>query len=244
MRPGYGYVGAVDPGQDEGAPAGDGVFRMDLAGGDAELVLSLAGLAAMRPKPSMVGAKHWVNHVQINTEGSRFACLHRWRVPDGRGKWRTRLVTAGLDGSDPFILLDDDMVSHYDWRDGEGLLAWANVDGVGMRYWLCRDRSPEREVVGEGVLTCDGHCSYSPDRRWVLTDTYPDSDGKRTLLLFRPDDGVRVDLGRFHAGGLKGPVRCDLHPRWGRDGRSVCFDSVHVGTRQMYVMDVSEVVGA
>ena len=53
-----------------------------------------------------------------------------------------------------------------------------------------------------------------------------------------------MDLGRFHAGGLKGPVRCDLHPRWSPDGRRVCFDSVHGGTRQMYVMDVSEVVGA
>jgi Tol biopolymer transport system component len=113
-----------------------------------------------------------------------------------------------------------------------------------MRYWLCRDRSPEREVVGDGVFTCDGHCSFSPDGRWILTDTYPDAEGKRTLILFRPEDGVRVDMGRFHAGGLAGPVRCDLHPRWSPDGRRVCFDSVHEGTRQMYVMDVSEVVGA
>jgi hypothetical protein len=37
-------------------------------------------------------------------------------------------------------------------------------------------------------------------------------------------------------------IRCDLHPRWGRDGRAVCIDSAHEGARQMYVLDVSGLV--
>jgi Tol biopolymer transport system component len=91
------------------------------------------------------------------------------------------------------------------------------------------------------VLTEDGHCSYSPDRQWVLTDTYPDDRHERTLLLYHPESGRRLDLGRFHSPpALEGECRCDLHPRWSRDGRRVCFDSAHEGTRQMYVLDVTQ----
>ena len=47
-------------------------------------------------------------------------------------------------------------------------------------------------------------------------------------------------LGSFHADpGLGKENRCDLHPRWSRDGRQVCIDSVHESQRQMYVIDVS-----
>ena len=54
----------------------------------------------------------------------------------------------------------------------------------------------------------------------------------------------KVMLGRFLSPlPFRGEIRCDLHPRWSRDGRQVCFDSVHEGTRQIYVMDVSEIVG-
>ena len=37
-------------------------------------------------------------------------------------------------------------------------------------------------------------------------------------------------------------MRSDLHPRWNRDGTQICFDSVHEGTRQVYVLNVKEIV--
>jgi Tol biopolymer transport system component len=65
----------------------------------------------------------------------------------------------------------------------------------------------------------------------------------RTLILYRPSDGYRLDIGRFFAPReLDGEIRCDLHPRWSRDGQKICFDSVHEGHRQIYVVDVSEIV--
>src|SRR5690606_16485691 len=99
-----------------------------------------------------------------------------YRKLTGRGftGHQTRLFTANADGTDLRCLAADGMVSHYSWRDDDHLLAWMRKSPVGDRYWLIDDRSADAVVVGDGLLTRDGHCTYSPDRRWILTDTYPD----------------------------------------------------------------------
>lgn len=57
--------------------------------------------------------------------------------------------------------------------------------------------------------------------------------------------GKRRDLGSFYAAlHLSKENRCDLHPRWSRDGTLVCIDSVHENQRQMYILDVSSIVKA
>ena len=241
-RPGYGYVGLPDPSVDNLCPDDDGIYWMDIETGESRLIISLEQIVDIGRDSSMDGAKHWFNHLQFNHDGSRFLFLHRWKQSD-RGRW-TRLFTANPDGSDICCVSDHEMTSHFDWRNSTQILAWARRHGIGDRYFLFTDRSEQVDIIGEGALTCDGHCSYSPDGRWMLTDTYPDaSDSKRTLILYRLEDGHRVDVGRYYSlPEIAGEIRCDLHPRWGRDGRQVCFDSVHEGHRQIYTIDVSSIV--
>jgi hypothetical protein len=242
LRPGYGYASAPDPYEHALHPAEDGISSMDLATGESRLIVTYDQIANWDRQPSMEGYPHWFNHLQINTDDSRFAFLHRWR--NAAGQWYTRLFTANFDGTEIRCLSDHEMVSHYDWRDESHILAWARRHGRGDHYYLFTDGRDEIETVGADVLPTDGHCSYSPDRRWVLTDTYPDEEHMRTLLLYDPAANRRVPLGRFLSPpALTGAFRCDLHPRWSRDGRQVCFDSVHTGERQMYVIDVADIVG-
>ena len=241
-RPGYGYSGLPDPWEDDPCPEEDGIYWMDLATGKHRLIISLRQIAEIRHHPSMDGDKHWFNHLLFSPDDKRFIFLHRWRPQEG-AHWRTRMFTANPDGSDIYCVSDHEMVSHFDWYNPKQILAWARRYGIGDRYFLFTDRTDHFEVLGEGILTCDGHCSYSPDGRWILTDTYPDSENMRTLILYRPSDRYRVDIGRFFSPEkLKGEIRCDLHPRWSRDGRKVCIDSAHEGGRQVYVLDVSEIV--
>lgn len=241
-RPGYGYKGVDDPAVGKNAPDDDGIYHLDLVSGESQLVISLAQLAALRPHDSMRDAEHWVNHLQCSRSGQRFAFLHRWRQQGHQG-WFTRLLTAAPDGHDIAILADEGYVSHYDWRSDDAVLAWSRHNGE-RHYHLYNDGADHVRTVGVDVLTVDGHCSYSPDGRWVLTDTYPDPQtSERTLILYKPETNHRIDVGKFYAPpDLQGEIRCDLHPRWNRNGTQICIDSAHEHTRQMYVIDVAEIV--
>lgn len=244
-RPGYGYVGAADPFQAELQPAADGVWWLDLDTGDTRLVVSLEQAVRIRHRDEMDGARHWFNHLQFNNSDTRFLFLHRYVVADGAR--RTRLFTSDADGADVRLVNDDDMTSHFDWRDAGHICAWARQHDRGDFYYLFDDvdvgAGAVPEIIGQGTLTEDGHCSFAHDGRWMLTDTYPNADHERTLLLWDMEAERRVDLGAFYAvPDITGEIRCDLHPRWNRDGTQICFDSVHEGSRQMYVMDVGHVV--
>jgi hypothetical protein len=248
-RPGYGYAGVDDPHASDPHPSGDGVWRVDLASGGGEIIVPLAELAARDPKPSMAGAWHYVNHIQPSRNGRRIAFFHIWHR-DAKA-WEVRLYSCNPDGGGLTCLLDTGFVSHYDWRDDDTVLVWANRPGAPARFLLVSHPAsgaapgqPVFTVFGEQRLREDGHCSFSPDGRWVLNDTYPDAHHKRTLMLVGAGDARRVDIARLWSPKSRwwGEIRCDLHPRWSRDGRRICIDSVHDGTRQMYVADVSRIV--
>lgn len=240
-RPGYGYCGIRDPWYSEKAPSKDGIYLVDIENSSYELIISLRELSQINPQSSFEGAKHWVNHLLFNTKGDRFIFLHRWASP-GRG-FITRMFTASRDGSDLHLLVDSGVVSHFDWRDDRYILAWCRIPGKGKHFFLIDDSSGEASPVGEDVLTSNGHCSYSPDRKWILTDTYPDSEGYRNLMIYNVENGEVILLGRFYSlPELEGEIRCDLHPRWSRDGKYVCIDSSHEGNRQMYVIDLSDIL--
>jgi hypothetical protein len=241
-RPGYGYAGVPDPFGGAHHPAQDGIHRLDLDSGDAELVLSLERLATNDATPDMRDTVHWVNHVQVSPSGRRFAFLHRWRV--GESGWGTRLYAAEANGSGLTLLLGAGMVSHYDWQDDDRILVWARHPETGQDRFLKVDVAHGvTGVFGEGSLVQDGHCSFSPDRRWVLNDTYPDPYRLRTLMVVRYADEQRIDLARLYApAAIAGEIRCDLHPRWRPDGRQVCIDSVHTGERQVYLVNLPSMV--
>lgn len=237
LRPGYGYIAMDDTSKNDPAPKDRGIWWMDLKTGKTKLVVTLDQLARNRPKKNFENAHHWVNHLLFNPSGSRFIFLHRWGVP-GKG-WQTRLYTAKPDGTDLRLVIDTGMVSHFDWMDDDTILAWTQTAKGERAFFLIDDKSGEMTKFGGEILDRDGHCSYSPDRNWVLNDTYPDRQRNQTLMLIRLSDMKRFDLGKFFLPPeLRGPFRCDLHPRWNRDGTKVCFDSAHEPTRQLYVIDV------
>ena len=220
----------------------DGVWRVDLESGQGKLIFNLAMLIARETRPEMAESEHQVNHIIYSPKGRRFVFMHRWTGSRGRF---SRLYVANSDGSDLRILMDDRMVSHYYWRDEDYLLAWARTQEVGDRYYLINAITGEWQIVGDGILALygDGHPSFSPNRRWIVTDTYPNRARQRQLLLYEIETEKVIEIGRFFAPWeFDGPKRCDLHPRWSPDGMMISIDSAHEGRRMTYMLDVSSIV--
>jgi hypothetical protein len=120
----------------------------------------------------------------------------------------------------------------------------------GLRDKLFNDRycqfalNSAEQIVIAPSFSVDGHPSFCPvESGLMLTDTYPDDRGLQRLVLINTVSGSVVTLAELPVpGGIdsSSPNRCDLHPRWSRDGRRICIDSMHTGTRQMYVLELKE----
>jgi hypothetical protein len=246
VRPGYGYAGIPDPFADQSRPDDSGIYRVDFVSGDQKLVLSIAEVAAFGTQTDdMKNAKHWFNHLLYSPDGSRFIFLHRWRPQGVMGSFKTRMLTAGADGKRLHVLDPSGYTSHFIWRDQESVLAWTRPAGRRDGFFLFRDRSDEVEQVGRGVMAVNGHCTYLPGNEWILNDTYPDRTRLQHVYLYHVNTGRRVPLGSFHSPpAYTGEWRCDTHPRFSPNGRSVIIDSSHNGSgRQMHVIDISRIVG-
>jgi hypothetical protein len=244
MRPGYGYAGLPDPHKDASAPKDSGIFRIDLETGNSELIISLADIAKFGQIPgNPKDAKHYFNHLLFNTDGSRFIFLHRWRAA-GLRSFGTRMLTANSDGTDIRIVDPHGRTSHFIWRDTGHILAWAWHPSHGDAFYLYRDGTDRVEIVGKGIMTRNGHCTYLPGNKWILNDTYPDKERRQNVYLYNVATGKIVSIGHFYLPPeYKGQWRCDTHPRSSPDGRSVVIDSPHAGTgRQMHLINITRIV--
>ncbi len=234
-RPGYGYASEHTSDDIQACPVDDGVFRLDLETGSRTLLVSLAELSEIEPTGTMDCGLHWVNHIQCSPTGERIAFIHRSETPDDR-RWLDRLYVTTERGTD-LQLLHSGLVSHYDWRTDDSLLVWTDHEKTGFH-----DYSLEGEVrsVGHDILPPDGHCSFSPNGEWLLLDSSPDDNDQRGLFLYEWERDRLHELTHVYSPPVTdASLRCDLHPRWDRSGRVICFDSTHEGTRQMYTLDVS-----
>lgn len=256
MRPGYGYVGLSGAFPRERAPEESGVWKMNLDTGESQLVFSLADAARVDHQGQSLAEKwNYFNHLLINPDGTRFIVLHRWRDSTGSGpdaeptgRFTTRMFTVAMDGSERYILDPSGHTSHFIWRDPQHICAWTKPAGRKAAFYLFRDQSEQIEIVGDGVMTLNGHNTYVPgtDNEWILNDTYPDRKNReQNPYLFHVPSNRRVSLGRFRSPPVyKGEWRCDTHPRSSNDGRTVAIDSPHTNAgRQVHLIDVSDIIG-
>jgi hypothetical protein len=250
FRPGYGYSNMADPFSDNPAPEEDGIFLVDLQSGKEKLILSLAAISDLFADKFGGGpSKILINHITFNPSGDRFLFLVRNMPVPGQSSpgWLTLAATADLSGGSVHVLDNHFAASHYIWKDSKHLLIYADMQGPWkMDLALVDDQSDQVEFIDPAYFTFDGHCSYSPDKDFILYDSYPDGEGYRKLILYdvRKKKSILLAdlLSERHDLLPCQDIRCDLHPRWNRDASAISFDSVHEGHRHVYWMDLKEIL--
>ena len=248
FRPGYGYCNIPDSFYWKNHSDKDGVFLVDIETGKSKLIISYETLWEFT-KGYFKGAdqKMVINHITFNTTASRFIMLLRNFPPQG-GKHVTALITADRNGDNLYLLSDYGIQSHYHWKDEENIifysdgkeldctLGWAN-------NYVLKDKTQEGYLVADGFFVKDNHMSYSPDRKFYITDTYPEKERMQLLRLYNIEKNECYDLGRFYSmPSSVTDIRCDLHPRWNCAGNAFTFDSTHEGFRAIYRMELEDIL--
>ena len=255
-RPDYGYAGdGQDARETVEWPADDGLWVMNLRTGEAKLVLSVAqgrGLVATPPaeKGKPGGPLSYYCHTVISKDGAKIFFLARavsWfdKVKNVSSKHKTTSFTVNRDGTDLRRCFPDGWGgSHFNWApDGSHrMLVTTPLPGNVWPSLVEFEVGRESEVrrIGAGILDQDWHCVYSPNGKFMSGEAYPNGNADRCWLLLRLEDELVKPIGAFHVPPAyrTNYWRCDLHARWRKDGRQLAFNSVHEGSRQVYVRDV------
>jgi hypothetical protein len=243
-RPGYGYPGGFDNSMLEAFPSDDGIFLINLTTGESKLVISLQQLVDNFYAPGADCNVNWVNHLTISPDAKKLAFIHRFRCygPWGRGvkSYVTRMFTANIDGSNLKKLPIDFHASHYTWKNNEQLIIYSRLPKGGDQYRIYDIAKDTQSIFAQDRLPANGHCSFSPNKKLLLTDSYTESDNCRELVVYNEEKDARYSLGRFFSPNILHCTRCDLHPRWSQDGKRISFDSFHEEFRGTYMIELPE----
>ena len=241
LRLGYGYAALPEATKGVALPDTTCIWKMDIETGEVTELLKYTDFASFQPRSEMLekDSVHKVNHIMISPNGKRFMVLYRWII--GQRKY-TRLITCNIEGTDMFVLSDDDMVSHCYWKNDEEILAFKyNRDG-GTGYYLMKDKTQVNKHLW-AYISNDGHPSYSPlNDGTVVFDSYPDKRRIQEIKIANDKDiygkDIKLIARVFSPFKYDNDTRCDLHPRWSRDGKKICFDGTFEGQRGLYIVNL------
>lgn len=215
--------------------AKDGIWKVDMATGDSELLISLDDICNCEHKELFDNCIHIANHVMISKDNNDFIFIHRYY--QGKRKF-DRLMY--FDGKVLKVLVDESMVSHMCWCDDHtvfGYLRYGGKDG----FFFCdvtTGRFTECEPL-TNLNSGDGHPTCFGDK--IVIDTYPDKSRMQHLYLYNRQTNEVEELLQVYQGvKYMYETRCDMHPRFSHDGKRVYFDSVYKGLRQLCYVDLKE----
>lgn len=234
-RTDYGYGGdGQDAKMETAFPKDDGLFVIDLETGEAELIVSIADVKELVPELTEEGAEYF-NHTLISRGGSKIFWLAR-AIP----KRNTTALTVNMDGTGLTRCFPDGWDgSHFDWLNDDELMVTAAYEATQYSHILFTPGQDNYKRLGGGLLDYDGHGAFSPDGKWMITDTYPSKSPLREqkiYLMNMATQGV-LPLGRFvEPKEFSRHWRCDIHCRWSSSGKLIGFNSTHTGSRQAYLL--------
>lgn len=228
---GYGYPFQVDS-MDEKE---DGIWEVDVVSAEFQLILTLAEVMAFEPK-NYSQCQHYINHVAYCPDERYIIFIHRWQ--EKGGEFVSRLLKYDLAEKKLMSLLDNGHVSHYCWKSPCELMIYATNEKMEKGYMVVNIDTGKNYLL-KGLPAEDGHPTYNKGGMWVVTDTYPDSHRDQYLFLYQTDEEKLYMVDKLHSPfKFFNKNRCDLHPRWSKDGKYIVVDNTAKGVRSLKIYKV------
>ncbi|MBS10819.1 MAG: hypothetical protein CME19_04360 [Gemmatimonadetes bacterium] len=235
-----GYVDTWDWTVGVDHPEDDGIFKVDIATGEWEVIVSFAQLAEAiapthdgEPVPAL-----FINHTLCNRANDRIYFYARAGWGGNPGKKVNQPFTVRPDGSE--LTLQTGFVGgHPEWEAGETNRIIGERDGK-LVLW----DTDLQDLVGQ-IGTPDiikgprGDTALSLDGQWTVTG-YGIEKHYNEWAVYRRTDGAWARTDRYDQRPyVKGDLRSDPAPLWHPDGSQILFPSmVADGSRQLHVIAV------
>lgn len=173
-----------------------------------------------------------INHILPTLDGDGFVFIFRYWIKEKR---YDSLLHFDISSKKMSVLIANQTVSHYAWRNNYTLFAWL-VNNSKPGYYMIDLRS--KEVV-MSVPIDDGHPSYIIENKFI-TDISKQSwlHGKYlTATILNTQTKEQYDLVTLsHPTVLSNCNRCDLHISLSKDGTRFQLDSRHLYRKRSIII--------
>lgn len=237
-----GYPGTFDWTGGVKHPDDDGVFKVNTATGEKELLVSFRQLArALHPThPTVDRTALFINHTLWNREDDRIFFFARGNFSKRDSRINAPFVIKP-DGSG-LTLQKQHIGGHPEWDYGRRMIG--RVDDRQVIYDV--DRQLVVGALGNPDIfpNPEGDIALSPDGKWFVNGYKNSTAEKNFYTLYRRSDGAYIRSPGFDIGPWRsGDLRQDPSPCWNREGTQVLVPGL-VGdskkTRQLFLMELVE----
>jgi WD40 repeat protein len=234
IRNGYGYRNLPDSTKGQVAPENDGVIIYDFTTGDQVAMIALSDLAENTLKVK----DHYINHITFSPDGKYVGFFHFYS--DKYSKRIIRFYIYNIETEELKLLEAFRTTSHYCWRNNHQIITTEHGPG-GCLYYLYDIQTKTKTVIDIPKIGDLHPMTHPADENKIVADSKPDRWGNQQLFIFDIETGQH-----FHVGSFKNPkeyhgsVRCDLHPRWDREGEYIAVDSTERGKRSLILTRISK----
>lgn len=206
----------------------DGIWKVDVNTGEINLLLSIAEILKFEHIDRFDKGKHFLNHIMMSPNGSSFIFIHRYYV---NGVRYDRLMF--YDFKQLKVLMNERIQSHYCWLDDTNVFGYGEYEG---KRSFNEINVKTRVVTKHEKLTAkhprDGHPTVFGD--WIGIDDYPNLSRMQPMIAYNYKTKEIKWLGEFyHDLKHKDYNRCDLHPRFSKDGKKIFVDTIYLGKREL-----------
>lgn len=239
LRPVTGYKGASDWTRGILHPDDDGIFRVDIANGEAQLLVSFKQLAALIKDdfPHVADTALFINHTLWNREGDRIFFFVRGNFGNRSTRINASFVMNG-DGSD-LRPMARHIGGHPEWDQGHRLIGRA-----GDRQILFD--TDHQTVIGqlgtpEIFPDPEGDIALSPNGKWFANGFKDRQKRENYVVVYRRSDGAHVRSEGFSIGDwVSGNLRQDPSPTWNRSSNQLLVPGLAPDgqSRQLFLLDL------